>query len=651
MKPFSPSNDKRRSRPSVQLLLLSLLTLLFLAYPLVPLFSQITEDGIDLLGKPHKPLIGLLPHEIRHGVPAEEGNRIANSFAAGIGGKSWSTPYSIIRKNDLEKAGALSQSGATREELRRTHYWATVGCQYLFRVEVNSWELADHRDSIYNKEGKFIKTAMKKTASANLTARLTDVATSKILIYKNYTFTATKETRPGMRSHYDSKELTDIICQHATFKAKTIVSKFIPATSEIKSIHELKKSKAISVLLNPVTPTISCEKGTRFNVYSMPKIYEKEGERFPHAKYIGRIEKAPDYTYKFNKFEVKRGKKEIAEKFKSGTPLIASRGVFPLVAMKPSPARTSLVFDNFTNATPASQANVRILQDGCIEVFANRSQLIDVVDREIYDLIKKEQSIQSATMSDATQAGIDIGGEFVITAEVVEYKNSVKVERKVVTPEEKKGANKKPAPTENSKKGTAPAKEEKKAPSAKPKVTFGKSIPVAFVYNTTIAVNVKVISVETGEMVFSKPYSVGGTTKVPIAEKDSYSTVRAKENNFRTAAGHLASWVWADLFYLVTPRLHLLDVLETEKGKVKSVLIGGGKQAGIAEGHQIEIVEPAEEMVDGQRLSREILIAELKVKRLHPATSVCTVKNGGDTLQEKLSSGAKLFCRLKKASQ
>ena len=103
--------------------------------------------------------------------------------------------------------------------------------------------------------------------------------------------------------------------------------------------------------------------------------------------------------------------------------------------------------------------------------------------------------------------------------------------------------------------------------------------------------------------------------------------------------------IWKEIQKSLTPKFHLLTVLETGKTGPESVLVSGGKSSGFFEDMEIEVVEIVQEDVDGQKIDRDVVIGELKITDIRPETSVCKVKKGGADLQTKLGSKARIYCR------
>ena len=116
---------------------------------------------------------------------------------------------------------------------------------------------------------------------------------------------------------------------------------------------------------------------------------------------------------------------------------------------------------------------------------------------------------------------------------------------------------------------------------------------------------------------------------------------------FRNLASLVSARVWPDVQKSLTPRFHLLEVLETTKNGAETVLISGGQRAGFSDDLLVEVVEVTQEDVDGVKMDRELVIAELKITTLRPETSVCKVKSGGKELPNKITDKSRVYCRIK----
>ena len=239
----------------------NILLLVFLSLFQSPFaYVQVYEDDVDLLGKAHAPIVGILENKIAKSVPHEIGNKIAYAVIMGLSGPNWAKPYTTVGKKKLDLLDEYRKIGADKAQLRKKSYWATLGCQYLFQVEVNSWQIFEVSNKIFNAEGVHTGTKQTKKAFANVTARLTDVATSKILAFENINLHASAEAGGATKDAKANEEILKSIRSQATTQSKMVFPAVISASSEINGVHEQKKDKALSVLLNRVTPTIKSKK-------------------------------------------------------------------------------------------------------------------------------------------------------------------------------------------------------------------------------------------------------------------------------------------------------------------------------------------------------------------------------------------------------
>lgn len=546
-------------------------------------------------------------------------------------------PYGLIDKKKILEAEALASKGASRKELRR--FWQSIiGCQYLMRLDINDWKLTDATDTTYtySRDRRIPHPVRYKVASTNLSVRLTDVATSKILYYNNFDLSVATKDLNVDRNLPDSVRAVTGIMKLAQQKATMMMPGILSGISLVTGIHEEQKDKALSVMVNDAPLTAYCNKGEEFKVYAIHQTFQVQDQVFPHVSLVGTVEKAPDYTYLFPKYDVNQGKKEILKAFQSGATLICVKTGFPIPPYLPSPLRSSLIIDRVKNSTFASDYLARILEAGCLEMIANEHLLIDVADRDIYDEIEAERSIQQKTKADATQGGIGIGGEYIVHIDLVKLDRQARVTYKSPKPEQKEGA------------GKNDKKEEK--PSSRIKITVSDQhkVPDKIHYSVEGTLDVNVVSVATGEVIHTNIYPVKGQAEINYADKSELTKLQAETKAFRNMAQSFTSWLWRDIKYLVTPRLQVLKIEEKKKGNVESVLINGGYFSGFLPGNTLEIMEETIEEVDGKPLTREVVIGTLKIRDVLAATSVCTIKDGLSDRIEAAVNHPGIFVRLVK---
>ncbi len=621
--------------------------LLFIIH--IPAKTQGILEGNDPLGRPYRPVFGTLAPLFGEDVPQDIGSEVSKRFYACVtdGGAFGSAPYTIVDKTKLDRIDRMTSQGMTKEALRKYYYWALLGSQALIRLEINSFHQYVIEDSVFTKDTHiFWRMENYTVIDINASVRFSDVTTSKILKYDNFYITVnSKDYTPFTKLKEDvflHNKLIEATCQ----KSQEIFKGMLASSAVIDSVFQKDGEKAKIVLVNDAPMTAYCKKGTLFYAYAIEKFYKVDDQVFPHVNYVGQIEKANDYNYKLAKFNVLGGKKEMLEMMDKGATLICATGKFPLPAFAPSTARTSVIFDDFKTSASAKirDSKAKVIRDACLDAMASRPLLIDALDREVYDLIEKEKRVQMRTKSDATQGGISIGSELLLTGEIVSYDYSNKIN--YLTAED---TQKKTAPAQKSEKGKSePKKEEKKEPTATVNKTPVPKIPKSVTYSINLTLNLKATNIATGEAAFEKTYKMGGSSEVPYirANGNYFNVEQADAIAFKQVSDNLAKNMWSDIFYNVTPKLHLLDILETSKEEAETVLIGGGTMSGFLPGTPMEVVEVTTEDVQGQKLERETVVSRLRMKEVREATTICKVRDGGKELARKVKNGANLYVRL-----
>ncbi|MEY3053012.1 MAG: hypothetical protein RLY31_2797 [Bacteroidota bacterium] len=595
--------------------------------------GQGLEPGSDPFGKPYRPTIGTLRPLVHPSVPQAPALELARGFYAGLHGNRVSRPFDVVDKSQLDDAEALAQAGSDIRDLRRYYYWASVGCHYLLRIEIIDWSMMDDVDSLVVPGSQTKRLVRHKVATANLSARLTDVSTSKILFYENFDLVAGTRDYDLFRELPDSARAMRRLYAICAQKGGDLLRDFLPAVAVVAAPHQLEKDKLHSFLVNDAPVTAYCRKGTEFKVFALYKTYQTDNQTFHHGEQVGRAVKSSVYTWKFPKYDVRSGRKEMAAALGRDATLVCGRGEFPLPAFLPSAGRTSLALSDFRNNCHASQRNLRILQDGCLEQLVARSQLMDAVDRDIYDVLVQEQNLQQAMRQDASQGGVRIGSELLVTATLEYLDKRVDLERSAQVAAQAKGN------------GAGKGSSTTKAGPARPAV----SVPSKYRYTASATVQLQVTDVSTGEILLTKRYQVAGSADLPYSEANTFRRYQAEEASFRNMSQQLGYGIWQDIRALALPPLPLLDIAERDKKGMPSVLlVGGGTQAGLSAGNALDLVQLVTETVNGIPMTRDLVIGQLKLRDCHPATSLCTIKGTLSSEAAQALSAGKVYCRLKK---
>lgn len=644
-------------------------TLLYFFFVLTSGLQAQFVQGDDPLGRPYHPMVGVLKHEAAPGVPTKVAELISIAYFTGLKNPGGVTPpYGIVNKDQLSDAVRRLKKGSSIEDLRKSRFWDDmVGVQYLLRLDVNSFEMNVEEDSVYDEKNKFIRVDRHSVASSNLTARLVDVATSKVLMFNNFDVNGSTKGYTEYKTQTDSARALIQLNKQVRGAANGMIHGTVAGAALLTSLHEEHKGKAEAVILNNA-PITAPAREDGLQVYAVLKTYQVGDQTFRDAEKVGQINKGKNYQVSLRNFDVRKGEKKIAEFFAAGIPLICTTGSFPIGPFRPSEARGSLTLQDFKNTGAAPDKVLRILQDVLSETAASRPLLLDIVDRDIYDLIQKERELQQKTLSDATEAGISVGSSFYLNIDLLGFKKTSVLVYKSVTeekpsvaattaqpvqtqpanPANNTGSTATPLKTDKTRAGTtvAPAPNTT-TPAKSPKVEkITRSFPDKYEARADVKLKVSLVSVKTGELTFANTYSLFGEGSIPYNKVKS-DQKRCEEMAFRNLASLVSARVWADVQKSITPRFHLLEILETTKNGAETVLISGGQRAGFSDDMLVEVVEVTQEDVDGVKMDRELVIAELKITTLRPETSVCKVKSGGKELPNKITDKSRVYCRIK----
>jgi hypothetical protein len=285
--------------------------------------------------------------------------------------------------------------------------------------------------------------------------------------------------------------------------------------------------------------------------------------------------------------------------------------------------QASILFDHFENKSKAPQYNVRLLEENLKGALRNLHQSFSVVDRDGYELIKKERLKDKQSKAGATQQGVTIGAEYLISGEVTQWgTGSKRVERK--------------------EKYTPPATKENPHPQELERIVY--------YYECSVAMNfhIRLIDIETGAVKFEK--TVGSTQQSDIKDRQVPSDIfKAHQNIYLGLVNSLAFQLKPELIYALNPKYYILEV---SKGgsKAKKVVLTGGRRAGFPGFGEVylNVYEGITETVDGQKLLREVLIGNVKAEDIYDEVTEALVIRGGEEIAAKLKAGANLFCKFEK---
>lgn len=625
-------------------------------------------DGLDPLGRPNYPTLGILPAIASTDVDPDIVNKMGISYANGLKLNAHK-PFGAVSKDKFDSVKDII-AGLSKDELRKYYYYESVGVEYLVRLDVNRFKMIIEMDTVRQKpqdpKSPIAKIGKTYHYFANLSAAIIDVSTTDLLL--SHCFSIQSDSKNANPKPNQTDSLVALIRLYEQIKQMgSTYNPLLAGVGMIDSILEVKKDKAKYVRSNPNKLMNMEEIGASFDVSVLGETYTVDGISYRHAETIGRLYKSNDYRYWEMNYEVSYGERDILEAFNAGKKLLCSSGTLPLSAKSPTSVIPAILIDTFQVKVKGFPELARMFQEATTDLLSRRSQMINVVNRSSFRDIEIERSIQSKTKSDATQAGITKGAEYLLTGEILDYvfkQEPITKQEEIAPPPPAKtqppAATATSAKTETAAAGnrasgnatpaaTKPAdtKTESKPPAVeKPKFRLANTIVVGTKGTATAKVELRLVSVKTGEIIWSKVLGAAASKDYPIDKKVTDKLIQREEVNALLVSNFAAGNVNAVFIGLMKP-LPILKVLETDKKGIDRVLVGGGAQAGINPYMSIDVIEETTEMVDNQPLKRETVVAELRLKECYSETAAWKVHKGGEALQARMAANAKLYCKVK----
>lgn len=572
-----------------------------------PAVPRYLLNELDPLGRRYAAVIGLLPTSSTPTVHPEIARLIGLTYENVVSGNA-NTPYGSVHKDKIGVAKDIAKY-LSKKDLRKYYFWESVGCEYLLQVDVSNQTMAVSYDSFRNERPREKKIYH---FAANATATVIDVATAKVVSLQNFTVQSNSRlVAPAPSPRTDSTQALLKLYEEVRKQVDSRTFRnLLCGVGTVEQTVEKKPGKADEVIVNANRVMAFSTYQSEFDVYAMREQFELRGQIFWHMERLGTVAKGRGYDYQRHNFEVQSGGKAIAEAHIARVPLICTpfQQLPPLSPLPPGGWRRSLAIDTFQSVTNVLEPyRLRMFQDALAEKLVQWPQLLDVVDRASYRLVEAERSMQSATKSDATQGSIDIGAEYLLAGEVVNYRET--------------------------------------------RSKHPYTGPLQRAYDETIRadaqINLRLVSVKTGEILWVEPFKVSAWRSFPFVGNGAMDEIRSMAMS-KIVADTFAQLHGRAIFERLNGDAPLLKILQTDGPEAKQVLLGGGQWAGFRLSDQFEVVEESEELVDGQRLLRETVVATLLVTEVFPQTTACKVKKGQPELLAKFNAGANLRCRRQK---
>ncbi len=163
---------------------------------------------------------------------------------------------------------------------------------------------------------------------------------------------------------------------------------------------------------------------------------------------------------------------------------------------------------------------------------------------------------------------------------------------------------------------------------------------VSVSYEATIATNLQIIDVETGQI--SEAEMIKSSSDKRLF--DIFLTSRTPEAALATAIKTIDKSIdkfVADRFPI---EFHISEIQEKDgKGNATQVLIAGGSAFGIKKGDYFSVVEMVDANMGGKMVKRKKEIGKIKVTKVEDENfSICDVKEGGIEINAKFAAKATL---------
>ena len=170
----------------------------------------------------------------------------------------------------------------------------------------------------------------------------------------------------------------------------------------------------------------------------------------------------------------------------------------------------------------------------------------------------------------------------------------------------------------------------------------------SYSYNSTITLDLKVLDVETGQVIASdvvsskadkglldlKSWGNALTGSTPSSGQEAYSVA------LKRLEKEIDNFVSKNF-----PVSFLIAEIQEQggDGSAKTILISGGSAFGLKKGDKLSVAELVEMEVGGKKIIRKKEIGELKITKVEDENfSICEVKSGGIDINSKFKAQAKL---------
>ncbi len=266
--------------------------------------------------------------------------------------------------------------------------------------------------------------------------------------------------------------------------------------------------------------------------------------------------------------------------------------------------KTGVGIMEFTYVQGAAKSqDVNSIQETVTNAFV-KTKRFNIVDRSKMDALKKEKDLQkSEDFIDGTviAQGISLGANFLISGHVI----------------------------------SAQAERMETAPSS----TTGQ---VTITYKAKLLISIKVIDVETGQVISSETIEPKGGSAFGGMIGISPSTPEAAISKaIKSIEDKVDDFVNKN-FPATFPIVEIQE--KDSKGNATKIMIAGGSAFNLKKGDKLKVVEVSIIEVNGKKLERKKELGELKITKVEDENfSTCSVSSGGIDINSKFEAKAKLL--------
>lgn len=266
--------------------------------------------------------------------------------------------------------------------------------------------------------------------------------------------------------------------------------------------------------------------------------------------------------------------------------------------------KTGVGIMEFTYVQGAAKSqDVNSIQETVTNAFV-KTKRFNIVDRSKMDALKKEKDLQKSEdfIDGAVIAqGISLGANFLISGHVI----------------------------------SAQAERMETAPSS----TTGQ---VTTTYKAKLLISIKVIDVETGQVISSETIEPKGGSAFGGMMGISPSTPEAAISKaIKSIEDKVDDFVNKN-FPATFPIVEIQE--KDSKGNATKIMIAGGSAFNLKKGDKLKVVEVSIIDVNGKKLERKKELGELKITKVEDENfSTCSVSSGGIDINSKFEAKAKLL--------